>query len=100
MGVDPRERTEPLHVPLPPRLPAVQGFEPTQLLDPPKELVAIARTGLSAEALITPDRAMLFDEARRLRVFSGYLAVLCGLLVPTLLLLHGDPVAKAMHLGA
>jgi serine/threonine-protein kinase len=90
---------------------AAEGFAPTQLLPAAPVLPAVIGGGTPtpvpasqrsavSDALVTPDRAMLFDEAHRLRAFSGNLAVLCGLLIPTLLLLGGDAMAKAMHLGA
>src|SRR5262245_7391398 len=65
---------------------------------PPPE-VALAARQRGAE-LVTPERAMLYDEATRLRAFSGFLAILSAITVAMVIALGGDPTARAMHLGA
>jgi serine/threonine-protein kinase len=110
-GSTPRARTPQTTLPLAPEAAravskAAQALAPTQEVDvdvalaPAAEAKLRERASVSDGALITPERAMLYDEAHRLRAFSGFLAALSVLTLAMLAALGGDPTAKAMHGGA
>src|SRR5688572_8314545 len=71
-----------------------------QALAPTQQAALVPAKVAVTETLVTPERAMLHDEAHRLRAFSGFLALLSLITLAMLAALGGDSTAKAMHGGA
>ena len=62
---------------------------------------ALAGSGsLTVESGVSnPDEALILDELRRTRIFVSFVAILCALVIATLLGIHGDPLAKRLHIA-